>query len=118
MGFGLWGLLYGQVGLGLSVVMGMTLGIVVDDTVHFLSKYLRARREQGLDPKGAVRYAFHTVGIALFVTTLVLIAGFMVLTQSAFKLNADMGLLTAVTIGIALVVDFIFLPPLLMKVEK
>jgi predicted RND superfamily exporter protein len=118
MGFGLWGLLSGQVGLGLSVVIGMTLGIVVDDTVHFLSKYLRARREQGLDPQGAVRYAFHTVGIALVVTTLVLIAGFMVLAQSAFKLNADMGILTALTIGFALLADFIFLPPLLMKVDK
>jgi predicted RND superfamily exporter protein len=118
MGFGLWGLLSGQVGLGLSVVMGMTLGIVVDDTVHFLSKYLRARREQGLDPQGAVRYAFHTVGIALVVTSLVLIAGFMVLSQSAFKLNADMGILTALTIGFALLADFIFLPPLLMKVDR
>jgi predicted RND superfamily exporter protein len=118
MGFGLWGLLYGQVGLGMSVVMGMTLGIVVDDTVHFLSKYLRARREQGLDSGDAVRYAFHTVGIALVVTTLVLVAGFMVLTQSAFKINSDMGLLTAITIGFALIADFIFLPPLLMKVDK
>ncbi len=118
MGFGLWGLLYGQVGLGLSVVMGLTLGIVVDDTVHFLSKYLRARREQGLSSEDAVRYAFHTVGIALIITTLVLIAGFMVLTQSAFKLNSDMGLLTAITIGLALLADFIFLPPLLMKVDK
>ena len=118
MGFGLWGLLYGQVGLGLSVVMGLTLGIVVDDTVHFLSKYLRARREQGLSSEDAVRYAFHTVGIALLVTTLVLIAGFMVLHQSAFKLNSDMGLLTAITIGLALIADFIFLPPLLMKVDK
>ena len=118
MGFGLWGLLYGQVGLGLSVVAGLTLGIVVDDTVHFLSKYLRARREQGLNAEDAVRYAFHTVGIALLVTTLVLIAGFMVLTQSAFKLNADMGLLTAITIGLALIADFIFLPPLLMKADR
>jgi len=118
MGFGLWGLLSGQVGLGLSVVAGLTLGIVVDDTVHFLSKYLRARREQGLNAEDAVRYAFHTVGIALVVTTLVLIAGFMVLTQSAFKLNSDMGLLTAITIGLALIADFIFLPPLLMKADK
>jgi len=118
MGFGLWGLVSGQVGLGLSVVMGMTLGIVVDDTVHFLSKYLRARRERGLDAPDAVRYAFHTVGLALLVTTLVLIAGFMVLTQSAFKLNSDMGLLTAITIGLALLADFLFLPPLLMKVDK
>ncbi len=118
MGFGLWGLLVGEVGLALSVVTGMTLGIVVDDTVHFLSKYLRARREQGLDSADAVRYAFSTVGMALWVTSFVLIAGFMVLTQSAFKLNADMGLLTAITIGFALVADFLFLPPLLMKVDK
>ena len=88
------------------------------DTVHFLSKYLRARREQGLSSEDAVRYAFHTVGIALLVTTLVLIAGFMVLHQSAFKLNSDMGLLTAITIGLALIADFIFLPPLLMKADR
>jgi hypothetical protein len=118
MGFGLWGLVSGQVGLGLSVVAGMTLGIVVDDSVHFLSKYLRARRERGLDASDAVRYAFHTVGTALLVTTLVLIAGFLVLTQSGFKVNADMGLLTAVTIALALVADFLFLPPLLMKVDR
>jgi predicted RND superfamily exporter protein len=118
MGFGLWGLVSGQVGLGLSVVAGMTLGIVVDDTVHFLSKYLRARRERGLDAPDAVRYAFHTVGTALLVTTLVLIAGFLVLTLSGFRVNADMGLLTAVTIALALVTDFLLLPPLLMKVDK
>jgi predicted RND superfamily exporter protein len=118
MGFGLWGLLNGQVGLGLSIVMGLTLGIVVDDTVHFLSKYLRARREQGLDAADAVRYAFHTVGIALVVTTVVLIAGFMVLTQSGFKLNSDMGLLTAITIALALMADFLLLPALLIKIDR
>lgn len=118
MGFGLWGLLYGQVGLGLSIVAGLTLGIVVDDTVHFLSKYLRARREQGMNPEDAVRYAFNTVGVALLVTTIVLVAGFLVLAQSAFKLNSDMGLLTSITIAFALLADFLFLPPLLMKIDK
>jgi predicted RND superfamily exporter protein len=118
MGFGLWFLIDGQVGLALSVVAGMTLGIVVDDTVHFLSKYLYARRERGKDSQDAVRYAFASVGRALWVTTLVLVAGFMVLAQSSFKLNADMGLLTALTILIALIVDFLFLPPLLMKLDN
>jgi predicted RND superfamily exporter protein len=118
MGFGLWGLMVGKVGLALSVVAGMTLGIVVDDTVHFLSKYLRARREQRLSAPDAVRYAFSTVGQALWVTTLVLIAGFLVLTESPFRLNADMGLLTAITIGLALLADFLFLPPLLMLVDR
>jgi predicted RND superfamily exporter protein len=114
MAFGLWALLVGEIGLSLSVVVAMTLGIVVDDTVHFLSKYLRARREQGLSAEDAVRYAFSSVGIALWVTTLVLVAGFMVLAQSHFQLNSGMGLLTAITISIALIVDFLFLPPLLI----
>ena len=117
MGFGIWGLLNGQVGLGLSVVAGMTLGIVVDDTVHFLSKYLRARREQGLGSEDAVRYAFASVGTALWVTSAVLMAGFGLLALSSFQLNADMGLLTAIVIGLALLADFLFLPPLLITIE-
>lgn len=118
IGFGIWGLYSGQVGLGLSVVIGMTLGIVVDDTVHFLSKYLHARRDKGANTKEAVHYAFDNVGRALWVTTFVLVAGFTVLAQSSFKMNADMGFLTALTIFIALVVDFLFLPPLLMLIDK
>ena len=118
LGFGLWGMFSGQIGLSLSVVTTMTLGIVVDDTVHFLSKYLRGRREQGLAPADAVRYAFINVGRALVITTVVLVAGFAVLATSSFELNAGMGLLTAVVIGLALLADFLFLPPLLMKLEE
>jgi uncharacterized protein len=118
MAFGFWGLAVGQVGMSLSVVAGMTLGIVVDDTVHFLSKYLRARRENNLSEIEAVRYAFNTVGVALWVTSLVLVAGFVVLAQSNFALNSDMGAMAAITIAVALVMDFLFLPPLLMKLEE
>ena len=118
MGFGLWGMLVGEVGLALSVVSGMTLGIVVDDTVHFLSKYLRGRREQGLSSEDAVRYAFTSVGRALLVTSCVLVVGFLVLSLSSFHLNAGMGLLTAIVIVFALVADFLLLPPLLMKLEE
>ena len=113
--FGIWGITVGQVGLGLSIVTGMTLGIVVDDTVHFLSKYLRARREKGLNAEDAVRYAFNNVGLALLVTSLVLVAGFMIMAQSHFYLNSSMGLLTSVVIMLALIIDLTFLPALLMK---
>ena len=117
LAFGLWGIMVGQIGLALSVVIGMTLGIVVDDTVHFLSKYLRARREKGLDAQDAVRYAFNTVGLALVVTSIVLISGFFVLSFSAFQLNSDMAVMTAVTIIFAIVADFLLLPPLLMALD-
>jgi len=105
------------VGLSLSVVTTMTLGIVVDDTVHFLSKYRRARRELGCASPDAVRVAFRTVGRALLTTSLVLVAGFFVVSLSSFELNAGMGKLTALIIALALLADFFLLPPLLMKVE-
>jgi len=118
MAFGIWGVTKGEVGLAVSVVVAMTLGIVVDDTIHFLSKYLRAKREQGMETEAAIRYAFNTVGIALLVTTIVLVAGFLVIAQSNFLVNSQMGLLTALTIAIALIVDFLFLPPLLMYLDR
>jgi predicted RND superfamily exporter protein len=118
MSFGLWGYLVGNVGVAASVVTAVTFGIVVDDTIHFLSKYLRARRERGLDSQQAVRFAFRSVGHALWTTTAVLAAGFIVLSTSGFEVNWNLGLLTAITIIIALAADFFFLPPLLMKLDR
>ncbi len=117
MGFGLWGLLIGEVGLSLSIVASMSLGIIVDDTVHFLSKYLRARREKGLNAEDAVRYAFTTVGKALLITSIVLVVGFSILATSSFELNSGMGLLTAIVIAFALFADFLLLPAILIKIE-
>nr|VFJ90872.1 MAG: hypothetical protein BECKH772A_GA0070896_1002425 [Candidatus Kentron sp. H]VFJ91899.1 MAG: hypothetical protein BECKH772B_GA0070898_1002223 [Candidatus Kentron sp. H]VFJ98564.1 MAG: hypothetical protein BECKH772C_GA0070978_1002224 [Candidatus Kentron sp. H] len=118
MAFGIWGMVVGEVGLALSIITAMTIGIVVDDTIHFLSKYLRARREQGASSEDAVRYAFSHVGIALTITSFALIAGFLVLTLSSFYLNSSMGAMTALVLFLALVADFLFLPPLLMKLES
>lgn len=116
--FGIWGLINANIGLALSVVTGITLGIVVDDTVHFMSKYRRARVEKGLDKKQAVEYAFSTVGTALWITSAVLVCGFIVLGFSHFTMNAEMGIMTAMTIAIALFLDLLFLPPLLISLDK
>ncbi|WP_423910353.1 efflux RND transporter permease subunit [Candidatus Spongiihabitans sp.] len=118
MAFGLWGIVDAEIGLGLSVVTAMTLGIVVDDTIHFMSKYLRARRAQGLEAIKAVGYAFSTVGIALWITSVALAAGFLVLSTSSFALNAEMGLLVAIVIMFALIVDFLLLPVLLIRFDQ
>lgn len=117
IGFGIWGMISGEINLGLSVVLSMTMGIIVDDTVHFLSKY-QVAREQRKSVEESVHYAFRTVGKALVTTTLVLAAGFGVLTLSSFALNADMGLLTVIIIVAALIVDLLFLPAFLLRVDK
>ena len=118
LGFGVWGLTVQQVSLSLSVVVAMTVGIVVDDTVHFLSKYLRARREYGHDPEEAVRYAFDTAGRALFTTTVVLVAGFLIFAFSPLIPTAQVGVLTAMIIGFALIADLSLLPALLTAVDR
>ncbi|WP_428479256.1 efflux RND transporter permease subunit [Photobacterium japonica] len=117
LGFGAWAMISGEINLGLSVVVTLTLGIVVDDCVHFLTKYQHARR-QGKDVEAGIRYAFRTVGKALWVTTAVLVSGFLVLAMSSFRLNADLGLLSALVISIALVVDFIVLPAVLLMFDR
>jgi len=117
MAFGLWGLIVGRVGLASSVVAAMTLGILVDDTVHFLGKYMHARRKMALPPEDALRYAFSSVGQAIWVTTAVLMTGFGILAFSDFKINAEMGLLTSIILGFGLFAEFILLPPLLLAIE-
>ncbi|WP_420398657.1 efflux RND transporter permease subunit [Flagellimonas sp.] len=118
VGFGLWFLLKGTINTGMVIVFGMTLGIIVDDTVHFMSKFLRARRELGYNAKDAIIYAFETVGKALVTTTIVLLAGFVVLSTSTFALNSYMARITVIIIIAALVIDFILLPSLLILVSK
>ncbi len=114
MTFGVWALLVNQVGMAAATVSATSLGIIVDNTVHFLTKYLRARREQGVDRPQAIRYTFETVGMAMALNALILAFGFAVLAASTFKINAELGLLTAMAILIALVVDFLLLPALLL----
>lgn len=116
--FGIWALIDGEVNFTMAIVLNMTVGIIVDDTIHFLSKYQRARRELGYAPEAAIRYSFHNVGAALVVTTLILVSGFLILSQSAFVPNSGMAQLTSIGIVVALVFDLLLLPTLLLKVDR
>ena len=117
MSFGLWGYLVGRVGIAASVVTVVAFGIIVDDTIHFLTKYLKSRRE-GSPAADAVRYAFSTVGKALGTTTAVLSAGFLVFAASGFEVSWSLGILVAMTIMFAFLADFLLLPPLLMAFDR
>ena len=118
MAYGLWGVLSGHIDTATSVVACLSLGIVVDDTVHFLSKYNHARTALGKNVEDAIRYAFHTVGVALLITSAILVGGFMVMEFSHFNPSRAMGLLLALTIATALIIDFLLLPPLLLLTDR
>lgn len=118
VGFGIWALILGEISLGVSVVIAMTLGIVVDDTIHLISKYLRARREMNLNPVEAVRYTIQTVGVAVFATTASLTAGFMVLANSHLQINSHLSIVSAIIIVSALIIDLVLLPPMLLWLDR
>jgi len=118
IGFGIWFFYLGYVNLGMTAVFGMTLGIIVDDTVHFISKYLRAKREMGLNTREAIDYSFTTVGKAIVSTTLILCVGFIVLAQSSFLLNAALASITTIVILAALLVVLVTLPAVLLITHK
>jgi predicted RND superfamily exporter protein len=112
--FGLWAIFVGQIGLAAAVIGAASLGIVVDDSVHFLTKYLRGRREKNLTKEDAIRYAFAEVGEAIVITSIIVGAGFAMISLSTFQVNAQLGLLTAITVIVAMFFDFLILPAILL----
>ncbi|NRB37736.1 MAG: MMPL family transporter [Pseudomonadales bacterium] len=117
MMFGLWALVVGEVGMVGTTIAAATLGIVVDDTIHFLSKYLRAKRYDQKTTVEAIHATFSTVGVAIVSTTIVLVVGLSTLIASDFQLNQQAGLLTVITIIFALLFDFLILPAGLISAE-
>ena len=113
---GLWGYAVGEVGVAASVVTAIAFGIVVDDTIHFMTKYVGARNN-GLLPSESVQSAFRSVGKALLVTTIVFALGFMVFGASGMSTNQALGVLVGMTVIVALLADFLLLPPLLMMFD-
>jgi len=116
--FGIWGLLVGKIGFAVAFVTAFNLGILVDATFPFVTKYLRAKRSLNYSPKEAIVYSFKTVGASLFNTSVILALGFAVLNFSPFQINSSMGVLCAVTITVALLLDFFLLPVIILKIEK
>lgn len=118
MAYGVWGLLVGEINMAVAMVASISIGIVVDDTVHFLNKYLHARRQLQQEPESAIRYAFDLAGVPMWISTFTLVAGFLVLATSPFAMNADMGILTAITILFAAMTEACMLPGLILLIDR
>ena len=116
MAFGIWGVVFGEVNLGSTVVTVMTFGIVVDDTVHMMMTYIRQRR-LGFDPRESVRRMLANVGTAIALTSVTLVAGFSIIAMSSFAINAHLGALTALVVAMAFLADLLLLPVLLVTAE-
>ncbi len=119
LGFGVWALVKGEIGLYAAAVGTTALGLIVDFATHMIAKFSRLRQDTGShDIAADMEAVARTVGPALMVSAAVLIAGFLTLMLSHFLINAYLGLMTAMVIAIALVTDLTLLPALVSVVAK
>ncbi len=101
-----------SIDIGVAISGAIILGIAVDDTIHFLLKYKEARLKD-YNFHDSLTYVMQYAGSAIIFTTIVLSCAFMVFTFSDFMLNANFGLVTAIALVIAVLVDLVLLPAIL-----
>jgi predicted RND superfamily exporter protein len=101
--------------LSTMLVGSLILGIVVDDTIHFLHHFRRAFEETS-DVEQAVRDTLHTTGRALFITSMVLCGGFFIYTVAYLANNVRFGIVCGSAVLFALAADFFLVPALLSLV--
>lgn len=119
------GLTFGTMALlGLSFdtnsafVACLGIGIAVDDTIHIAARYQRAVEEGAPTPRAALAYAITHAGHPVVLTSLLLAVGFSVLCLSSFSPTFRVGLLSAILVGYAVVLDLLLLPVLLLVVDR
>lgn len=114
--FGWWGWRDGSLNMSAAITFSVSLGIIVDDTVHIVTK-LHKRLQAGADVHSAVAGTLHATGAALVLTTCFVCAALLVQSQSDFGIPATIGQVCAPIIAVALVYDLLFLPGLVVALR-
>jgi len=110
---GLMGLLHIPLDINSLMIGSIAIGIVVDDTVHFIYNFQKYY-ERRLDPEFAIRETLLGAGRALLITSLVLCTGFFILMAASLNHLVNFGFFTGITILIALAADFLLLPVIMV----
>ncbi|MFT6895966.1 MAG: putative RND superfamily exporter protein [Paraglaciecola sp.] len=110
----------GWLGIALDLmtitIAAIAMGIAVDDTIHFVHRYLDELKSG--DGNDAVKRTFNSVGYALLYTTTIIAVGFSLLSFSDFVPSILFGLLTCLAMLVALITDTTLLPALLHRFVK
>jgi len=111
--FGFMGLLGISLNFATAPLAAIALGIAIDDTIHFLTRF---KREFSLDHdyEGAISRTMVSVGKPILITSVILTAGFFIFLLSNFQYTRNMGMLISLTVVSAIIGDLILLPVLLL----
>jgi uncharacterized protein len=116
-GFGIWGWISSDIGMAATLVIAITLGVVVDDTIHLTYRYVDSTKNLDLTPWGAIAYSVHKTGTAIVVTSVAIVAGLLVLLGSEFRMNSMFGICSSMVITLALLYNLTLAPALLHYVR-
>lgn len=117
MVFGFWALFVGQLDPFVMMLFSISIGLVVDDTVHLLSHYLEKRRA-GQDKSESIDYAIKTAGPALSITTIVLALGTTILIAANTIYFQQAAKLLVPIVVLALALDLFYLPTILRRFDN
>jgi predicted RND superfamily exporter protein len=98
------------------LIFGIAFGIAIDNTIHYLAKF-RLDRKMGLNVKDATMLSLDETGQGIIYTSIILLLGFLVFVPSSFGGTVALGLLTSMTLFIALFSNLIVLPSLVISFE-
>jgi len=117
MVFGFWALFVGQLDPFVMMLFSISIGLVVDDTVHILSHYLEGRRA-GASQNDAIAHSIRIAGPALTITTMVLALGTTILIFASTLYFQQSAKLLVPIVVLALVLDLIYLPTILRRFDR
>ena len=112
--FGSWAWVDSEFGLATAIVIAVTIGIIIDDAIHFLHRYRIGRTTHDLSTDASISYAIHHSAAGIISSSLILVSGFLVLCNSSFAVNQQFGIGVSLTIASALVLTLVVLPALLI----
>lgn len=117
LGAGLLTLIKTPVDIGCAIVASVTLGIAVDDTIHFLAHY-NSLISAGMERKEALIEVISGTGMALVVTTMILVSGFGLFIFASLTPNKNFGILSSFVLFMALVCDLVVLPCIVLTTRS
>ncbi len=100
------------------LVFSIAFGISVDDSLHFLAKYKQELKANNWNIKWAVKSSIVETGLSMFYTSIVLFCGFSVFMTSGFGGTQALGLLTSITLLVAMLSNLILLPSFLLTIDN
>ena len=116
--YGIMGLMGESINMGTAIIAAMAFGIAVDDTIHFIIRFNYAQRRHNYLPDQAIEHVFRYGITSIIFTSIVVGSGFLVLGLSSFRPVYQLGIYTALTIILCLLIDVIMLPRMLYDTRK